>query len=53
MEWTGNARGRSADRPWTRIADDLDDIWVALARCSAILVVAHAFAMAAYRRRIA
>ncbi|MCB0910326.1 MAG: ABC transporter permease [Propionibacteriaceae bacterium] len=29
------------------------DIWVALAWCAGILVVAHVFAMAAYRRRIA
>jgi ABC-2 type transport system permease protein len=29
------------------------DIWIALARCAGILVVAYFFAMAAYRRRIA
>jgi ABC-2 type transport system permease protein len=30
-----------------------DDVWVAIGWCAGILVVAYAFAMAAYRRRIA
>jgi ABC-2 type transport system permease protein len=30
-----------------------DDIWIALAWCVGILVVAYVFAMVAYRRRVA
>ncbi|OWV09360.1 ABC transporter permease [Micromonospora wenchangensis] len=59
----GPLRAFAENQPVTAIVDAIralfgqqpvgNDIWLALAWCSAILVVAYAFAMAAYRRRIA
>ncbi|MEV0939430.1 ABC transporter permease [Micromonospora wenchangensis] len=59
----GPLRVFAENQPVTAIVDAIralfgqqpvgNDIWLALAWCSAILVVAYAFAMAAYRRRIA
>ncbi|WP_422753675.1 ABC transporter permease [Micromonospora sp. WMMD708] len=59
----GPLRAFAENQPVTAIVDAIralfgqqpvgNDIWIALAWCSAILVVAYAFAMVAYRRRIA
>jgi ABC-2 type transport system permease protein len=58
----GPVRAFAENQPVTSIVDTIrnllaqqpvsTDIWVALAWCVGILVVAYAFAMAAYRRRI-
>jgi ABC-2 type transport system permease protein len=59
----GPVRAFAENQPVTSIVDTIralfaqqpagNDIWVALAWCAGILVVACAFAMAAYRRKIA
>ena len=59
----GPVRAFAENQPVTSIVDTIQnlfaqqpvgsDIWVALAWCLGILVVAYVFAMAAYRRRIA
>ena len=59
----GPVRAFAENQPVTSIVDTIrdlfaqqpvsSDIWIALAWCVGILVVAYAFAMATYRRRIA
>ena len=59
----GPVRWFAENQPVTSIVDTIralfaeqpvgSDIWVALAWCVGILVVAYVFAMAAYRRKIA
>jgi ABC-2 type transport system permease protein len=59
----GPVRFFAENQPVTAIVDAIhalfagrspgDDIWIALAWCGGILVVAYLFAMAAYRRRVA
>jgi len=59
----GPVRAFAENQPVTAIVNSIralfdqrpvgDDIWTALAWCAGILVIAYAFAMAAYRRRIA
>jgi ABC-2 type transport system permease protein len=59
----GPVRAFAENQPVTGIVDAIralldqqpvgNDIWVALAWCAGLLVVAYAFAMAAYRRKIA
>ncbi len=59
----GPVRAFAEHQPVTSIVDTIrhlfgqqpvgDDLWVALAWCVGILVVAYAFAMATYRRRTA
>ena len=59
----GPVRAFAENQPVTSIVDAIralfeqqpvgNDIWVALAWCVGILVVAYAFAMAVYRRKIA
>jgi ABC-2 type transport system permease protein len=59
----GPVRAFAQNQPVTSIVDTIRDlltrqpvasaIWIALAWCAGILLVAHAFAMLAYRRKIA
>ena len=59
----GPVRAFAENQPVTSIVDTIQnlfaqqpvgsDIWVALAWCLGILVLAYVFAMAAYRRKIA
>jgi ABC-2 type transport system permease protein len=59
----GPVRAFAENQPVTSIVDTIralleqqpvgNDIWVALAWCVGILVVAYAFAMVAYRRKTA
>jgi ABC-2 type transport system permease protein len=59
----GPVRAFAENQPVTAIVNSIralfdqrpvgDDIWTALAWCAGILVIAYAFAMTAYRRRIA
>jgi ABC-2 type transport system permease protein len=59
----GPVRAFAQNQPVTSIVDTIRDllarqpagnaIWIALAWCAGILIVAYAFAMLAYRRKIA